>query len=68
VLCSIVGAAAIALLFIFHTEVGLKYTTETAIYLAAMFVLGAVWWYIARSMRRNQGIDLSLAYKEIPPE
>ncbi len=68
VLCSIVGAAAIALLFIFHTEVGLKYTTETAIYLVAMFVLGAVWWYIARSMRRNQGIDLSLAYKEIPPE
>jgi basic amino acid/polyamine antiporter, APA family len=68
VLCSIVGAAAIALLFIFHTEIGLKYTLATAIYLVAMFVVGAVWWYIARSMRRNQGIDLSLAYKEIPPE
>ena len=68
VLCSLVGAAAIALLFIFHTEIGLKYTLATAIYLVAMFVVGAVWWYIARSMRRNQGIDLSLAYKEIPPE
>jgi APA family basic amino acid/polyamine antiporter len=68
VLCSLVGAAAIALLFIYHTEVGLQYTTETAIYLVAMFVVGAVWWAVARSMRRNQGINLDLAYKEIPPE
>ena len=68
VLCSLVGAAAIALLFVYHTEVGLQYTTETAIYLVAMFVVGAAWWAIARSMRRKQGINLDLAYKEIPPE
>ncbi len=68
VLCALVGAGAIALLFIFHTEVGLKYTRETAIYLLAMFALGAAWWFIARAMRRDQGIDLALAYKEIPPE
>jgi amino acid transporter len=68
VLCSLVGAAAIALLFVYHTEVGLQYTRETAIYLAAMFVVGAAWWAIARSMRRKQGINLDLAYKEIPPE
>ena len=68
VLCALVGAAAIALLFIFHKEVGLQYTTETAIYLVAMFAIGAIWWAVARSMRRGQGIDLSLAYKEIPPE
>jgi amino acid transporter len=68
VVCSLVGVAAITLLFVFHTEVGLQYTRETGVYLAGMFVIGAAWWYIARSMRRNQGIDLSLAYKEIPPE
>ncbi len=33
-----------------------------------MFVIGAIWWAVARSLRRDQGIDLSLAYKEIPPE
>ena len=65
---ALVGAAAIALLFVFHTEVGLQYTTATAIYLVAMFAVGAIWWYVARSMRRGQGIDLALAYKEIPPE
>jgi basic amino acid/polyamine antiporter, APA family len=68
VLCALVGAAAIALLFVYHTEVGLQYTTETAIYLVAMFVVGAVWWAVARNVRRNQGINLDLAYKEIPPE
>jgi basic amino acid/polyamine antiporter, APA family len=68
VLCALVGAAAIALLFVYHTEVGLQYTRETAIYLVAMFVVGGVWWAVARSMRRKQGINIDLAYKEIPPE
>ena len=56
VLCSLVGAAAIALLFVYHTEVGLQYTTETAIYLVAMFVArrGLV-GHRARSMRREPG-------------
>ena len=68
VLCALVGAAAIALLFIYHMEVGLQYTTETAIYLVAMFASARVWWAVARNLRRNQGINLDLAYKEIPPE
>jgi amino acid transporter len=68
VLCSLVGAAAIFLLFYFHTNVGLKYTTETAIYLGAMFVVGAAWWFGVRAYRRRRGIDIGLAYKTIPPE
>jgi amino acid transporter len=68
VLCSLVGAAAIFLLFYFHTNVGLKYTTETAIYLGAMFVVGAAWWFGVRAYRRRRGVDIGLAYKTIPPE
>ena len=68
VICSLVGAAAITLLFVYHTEVGLQYTTATAIYLVGMFGVGAIWWHVARAMRRGQGVDLALAYKEIPPE
>ena len=67
-ICSLVGAAAITLLFVYHTEVGLQYTTATAIYLVGMFAVGAIWWHVARAMRRGQGVDLALAYKEIPPE
>jgi hypothetical protein len=68
VVCSIVGVCAIALLFYFHDNVGLQYTTETAIYLGGMFVLGAVWWAAARAVRRNQGVNIDLAYKTIPPD
>jgi amino acid transporter len=68
VVCSFVGAAAIFLLFYFHTNVGLQYTTETAIYIGAMFVVAAAWWFGARAIQRRQGVDISLAYKEIPPD
>jgi basic amino acid/polyamine antiporter, APA family len=68
VVCSFVGAAAIFLLFYFHTNVGLKYTTETAIYLGAMFVIALAWWFGARAIQRRQGVDISLAYKTIPPD
>jgi amino acid transporter len=67
-LCAVVGVSAIFLLFYFHDNVGLIYTTETGVYLVGMFVLGGVWWAIARSVRRGQGVDLDLAYKSIPPD
>ncbi len=68
VLCSLVGAGAIFLLFYFHTNVGLKYTTQTAIYLVGMFVVGAAWWFGVREYRRRRGVDIGLAYKTIPPD
>jgi amino acid transporter len=68
VLCSLVGAGAIFLLFYFHTNFGLKYTTETAIYLVGMFVVGAAWWFGVREYRRRRGVDIGLAYKTIPPD
>ncbi|HWM33073.1 MAG TPA: amino acid permease [Pseudolysinimonas sp.] len=34
----------------------------------AMFPLGIVIYYVSRAIRRAQGIDIGLAYKEIPPE
>jgi amino acid transporter len=67
-LCAFVGAAAIFLLFYFHANVGLKYTTETAIYLVGMFVVGAAWWFGVRAYRSHRGVDIGLAYKTIPPE
>jgi amino acid transporter len=67
-LCSFVGAAAIFLLFYFHTNVGLQYTTETAIYLVGMFAVAGAWWFGVREYRRRQGVDIGLAYKTIPPD
>ena len=36
--------------------------------LIGMFVLGAVWWTVARVVRRGQGVDMDLVYKTIPPD
>jgi len=68
VLCALAGAAAIFLLFYFHENVGLQYTTATAVYIGSMFVVGALWWFGARALRQREGVDIGLAYKTIPPE
>jgi APA family basic amino acid/polyamine antiporter len=34
----------------------------------SMFPLGIVIYYVSKAIRRSQGIDIALAYKEIPPE
>jgi hypothetical protein len=31
-------------------------------------VLGIIWYVVAYFLNRNQGIDLGLTYREIPPE
>jgi basic amino acid/polyamine antiporter, APA family len=67
--CAIAGAVAIALAVYFHTELGIKYTsTALLVSIGLVFVFGAVWWWLARAVRKQQGIDLMLSYKTIPPE
>ncbi len=35
---------------------------------AVLFVFGFAFYYIAKAIRKGQGRDLSLVYKQIPPE
>lgn len=37
-------------------------------FVAAIYVSGIIIYYVARSIRRAQGVDLDLLYTEIPPE
>lgn len=70
----LVGAFAIFLVIHFHTNLGLTnaggfpYYTFTWLSPLIVMAVGAAWYYIARSMRRSQGVDLELAYKQIPPD
>ena len=34
----------------------------------SMFPVGIIIYYVSKAIRRSQGIDIALAYKEIPPE
>ncbi len=64
------SAFAIFLVFYFHTNLGLVGGYYTATYIApfAVWAFAFAWWYVARVVRRSQGVDLDLAYKTIPPD
>ena len=42
--------------------------TDAVLFVAGIYVLGAVVYYVARAVNQRRGIDLDLAYKEIPPD
>ena len=37
-------------------------------YVAASFIVGAVLYFASKSYNNSRGIDVTLAYKQIPPE
>jgi APA family basic amino acid/polyamine antiporter len=68
-------------LFLAHPEFGLEKAGESfgaqlfaapwdsgLALIATTFILGALLYAVAREMRRRQGIDISLNYREMPPE
>jgi amino acid transporter len=36
-------------------------------FMAALFIVGFIMYFVVRAYRKGQGIDIDLAYKEIPP-
>jgi amino acid permease len=36
--------------------------------IVTVFVVSAVWYFVAREVRRRQGVDMDARYKEIPVE
>jgi basic amino acid/polyamine antiporter, APA family len=66
--CALVGMFGIFLGFYFHTELGIVYFHGMEFASVGVFVLAIVWWLLAGWIRREQGLDLSLSYKSIPPE
>jgi hypothetical protein len=34
----------------------------------SIFVVGAIWYFVAKYIQHRRGIDVGLAMKEIPPE
>ncbi len=65
VLCS---AFLIFLALHFHVQLGIKQVTLTIIVALGVFVVGAFWYFVAADVRRREGLDMSLAYKTLPPE
>jgi APA family basic amino acid/polyamine antiporter len=72
---SIAGAGAIAvsviiwvLYFNYKTQFGLTNTGRMFAIFGVTIAAGAIYYLIARAVRRSQGVNVDLAYAEIPPE
>ena len=53
----------------FYNEAGERTTNLTSlIFMGAMYLLAVVIYLVARSVRKSQGVDLRIVYKEIPAE
>jgi amino acid transporter len=67
----VIALGGLMLLFIFDDTVNATFAVTRAISLRFMIgvvVVGVVWYIGAWLINRNKGIDLALAYREIPPE
>ncbi len=67
----VIVLGALMLLFIFNSTINSTFGVTARLSLSFMIgvvVVGIIWYVVAYLINRNQGVDLSLSYREIPPE
>ena len=67
-ICALIGGGLIFLTLYFHEALGIKHFHYTEALGIGLFVVAAVWFFGVRAFRRQQGVDIDLAYRVIPPE
>jgi amino acid transporter len=66
VIGAIVGAVMV-LMFAFSDAFGLNTPLAREVVIGVL-VVAIIWYWVAKSYQKSQGIDVSYAFKEIPPE
>ena len=66
----VIGALAIVVIFALDPFSGVNPVASPIMFWTSlgMFPLGFVIYYVAKAIRKSQGIDISLAYRQIPPD
>ena len=67
----VVVLVGLMLMFIFNSTVNASFAVTRALSLEFMIgvvVIGIIWYFGALALNRNKGVDVGLAYREIPPE
>jgi hypothetical protein len=67
----VVALGGLMIMFIADDTVNATFAATRGLSLKFMIgvvVVGAIWYAVALVVNRNKGVDLSLAYREIPPE
>ena len=66
----VLGAAfGVVFLYLFLTNEQLGLTSQLAYtVVGGVLLFSAAWYIVTKTMRRRSGIDVTYAFKEIPPE
>jgi amino acid transporter len=67
----VIVLGSLMLMFILNSTINSWFGVTARLSLSFMIgvvVVGIIWYIVAYFLNRNQGIDISLAYREIPPE
>ena len=67
----VIVLGSLMLMFIFNSTINSTFGVTARLSLSFMIgviVVGIIWYAAAYILNRNQGVDLGLAYREIPPE
>jgi amino acid transporter len=67
----VIVLGTLMLMFIFNSTINSTFgvTAQRSLeFIIGVIVVGIIWYVAAYFLNRNQGVDVSLAYREIPPE
>jgi len=63
-----IGFAAIVVFVYAFPQIGFPITATNIGFIIAVFLFGGIVYYAAKYYRKGQGIDIDMAFKQIPPE
>ena len=63
-----IGFVAIVIFTVLFPQIGYPVTPFNIGFMMLVYLLGLVVYYAGKSYRKGQGIDIALAFKQIPPE
>jgi len=67
----VVALGALMIIFIFNSSISAAFAVTRRLsleFMIGVIVIGAIWYVVAWQVNKNKGVNLALAYREIPPE
>ena len=67
----VVALGGLMIMFITNSSINATFAVTRRLsldFMIGVIVVGIIWYFGAAMINKNKGIDVSLAYKEIPPE
>ena len=67
----VIALGGLMIMFIFNDTVNATFAVTRGIslkFMIGVIVVGAIWYAAAWALNKRRGVDLALAYREIPPE